>query len=42
MARMEDQAINDSQKTVVDAISYRNEANTVAERGTEVIACICN
>ena len=34
MAGMEDQAINDSQKILADAISYRNEANAAAERGT--------
>ena len=34
MTRMEDQAINDSQKILADAISYQNEANAAAERGT--------
>jgi len=42
MIGMEDQAINDSQKILADAIAYRNEANATTERGTEVIAFICN
>ena len=42
MTEMEDQAINDSQKILVDVVAYRNEANATTERGTEVIAFICN
>ena len=42
MTGMEDQAINDSQKILVDAIAYQNEANATTKRGTEVIAFICN
>jgi len=42
MTGMEDQAINDSQRILADAIAYRNEANATTERGTEVIAFICN
>lgn len=38
MAGMEDQAINDSQNILADAIAYRNEANAAAERGTEEMA----
>ena len=42
MTGMEDQAINDSQKILADAIAYRNEAIATTERGTEVISFICN
>ena len=42
MTGMEDQAINDSQKILADAIAYRNEANATTERGTKVISFICN
>ena len=42
MTGMEDQAINDSQTIRADVIAYRNEANATTERGTEVIAFICN